>query len=99
MAGSLIAACAPGRSARSRIPLVRQDRPVAWGIHDDNLPIPSDLPVERGETLRIYEWRQYLSNDVLDSFVRRYEDADVRVQTESFESREAAVATLSRAVA
>src|SRR5512132_768578 len=96
MAGSLIAACAAGRSARRRIPLVRQDRPVAWGIHDDNLPIPSDLPVERGATLRIYEWRQYLSNDVLDSFVRRYQDADVTVQTESFESWDAAVATLSR---
>jgi spermidine/putrescine transport system substrate-binding protein len=96
VAGSLIAACATGRSARRRIPLVRQDRPIAWGIHDDNLPIRSDLPVERGATLRIYEWRQYLSNDVLDSFVRRYEDADVTVQTESFESREAAVARLSR---
>jgi spermidine/putrescine transport system substrate-binding protein len=96
VAGSLLVACAPGRSARGGIPLVRQDHPVAWPIDDDNLPIRSGLPVERGATLRIYEWRQYLSNDVLESFVRRYEDAGITVHTESFESREAAVGRLSR---
>jgi spermidine/putrescine transport system substrate-binding protein len=96
VAGSLLAACAPGRSAPGRIPLVRQDRPVSWPIHEDNLAIRSGLPVEHGATLRIYEWRRYLSDDVLESFVRRYEDADITVQTESFESRDAAVGTLRR---
>ena len=96
VAGSLLAACGPGRSARERIPLVRQEHPVAWPIHDDNLSIRSGLPVERGATLHIYEWRRYLSNDVLQSFVRRYEDAGITVHTESFESREAAVGRLSR---
>jgi spermidine/putrescine transport system substrate-binding protein len=96
VAGSLLAACAPGRSAPGRIPLVRQDRPVSWPIHEDNLAIRSGLPVEHGATLRIYEWRRYLSDDVLESFVRRYEDADIKVQTESFESRDAAVGALRR---
>jgi spermidine/putrescine transport system substrate-binding protein len=96
VAGSLLAACAPGRSAPGRIPLVRQDRPVSWPIHEDNLAIRSGLPVEHGATLRIYEWRRYLSDDVLESFVRRYEDADITVQTESFESRDAAVGALRR---
>lgn len=96
LAGTLFAACAPGPSARGRLRLVRQDRPVAWPVHDDNLPIQGGLPVERGATLRIYEWRQYLSKDVLDSFVRRYRSADVSVHAESFDSRDAAVAKLSQ---
>src|SRR6058998_413776 len=95
-AASLFAACATGRGARDRIPVVRQDHPIAWPVHDDNIPISSGLPVERGATLRVYEWRQYLSKDVLDSFARRYEDADITVETESFESREAALARVSQ---
>src|SRR2546422_6207288 len=95
-AASLFAACATGRSARGRIPVVRQDHPIAWPVHDDNVPIRGGLPVERGATLRVYEWRQYLSREVLDSFARRYEDADITVQTESFESREAALARVSQ---
>ena len=95
-AASLFAACATGRGARDRIPVVRQDHPIAWPVHDDNIPISSGLPVERGATLRVYEWRQYLSKDVLDSFARRYEDADITVETESFESREAALGRVSQ---
>jgi spermidine/putrescine transport system substrate-binding protein len=53
-------------------------------IHDDNPPIESATRVEQGATLRIYQWRDYLAGDVLDSFTRRHASAGVRVRVESF---------------
>jgi spermidine/putrescine transport system substrate-binding protein len=67
---------------------------AALPIHPDNLPVASDLRVERGATLRVYEWKEYLSRRVLDSFERAYVDADVRVQVDSFEHIDEAVARL-----
>ena len=74
-------------------------RPLAvrLPIHAGNTPIDADLPVERGATLRIYEWRDYLADDVLDTFARRYASADVDVRVESFTTMAEAVARLRRA--
>jgi spermidine/putrescine transport system substrate-binding protein len=67
-----------------------------WPIHDDNPPIESGRPVERGATLRIYEWRDYLADNVLEAFERRYRADDVRVHVESFLHMEEAIARLRR---
>ena len=58
--------------------------------HAGALPFHADLavdpgrPVERDATLRIYQWRDYLSAGVVDAFARRHVDAGVRVRIESF---------------
>ena len=87
--GVYLGACAPVREPRvrstSRLP-----------IHAGNPPIDADAPVERGATLRIYEWRDYLADDVLDTFTRRYASADVEVRVESFTTMAEAVARLRR---
>lgn len=73
--------------------------PVARGrlpIHDDNPPIEGGRPIERGATLRVYEWRDYLADNVLEAFERRYRADDVRVQVESFLHMEEAIARLRR---
>ena len=66
----------PGRRCRSREaptseralrieePGIRPSKRLP--IHRGNSPIDADLPVERGATLRIYEWRDYLADEVLD---------------------------------
>lgn len=100
LAGSLLAACerasgrraSGGRASGSPHP----DRPVRWPLHDATPPIEAGLPVERGATLRIYQWREYLYDDVLASFARRHADADVRVHVESFETMPEAIARLRR---
>jgi spermidine/putrescine transport system substrate-binding protein len=51
---------------------------------DHGLELASDLPIERGATLRVYEWKDYLSSRVLASFEHAYADQDVHVQVESF---------------
>ncbi len=96
-AGDLLVACtgSPPTRREARALLPRPDRPVTWPIHDDNPPIGSDLPIERGGTLRVYEWRRYLSKSVLDEFARLYRRYDVHVAAESFESRDAALARMA----
>ena len=53
-------------------------------INEGNLPIDADAAIERGATLRIYQWRDYLADDVLDSFARRHAGDDVEIEVESF---------------
>ena len=59
-------------------------------------PLASGLPIERDATLRVYEWKDYLASDVLQSFTRRYADAGVGVHVESFQRIDEAVARLRR---
>jgi spermidine/putrescine transport system substrate-binding protein len=93
-AGGALAACAPGRlvtSARPAIP-TRRD-PVTWPI-DGDLVVPDGLGVERGATLRVYQWREYLSSDVLDAFARRHAADDISVEVESFSDMDEALVRL-----
>jgi spermidine/putrescine transport system substrate-binding protein len=86
--GAALGACGVGAPPRGR---------AATGLlplHDDDPAIDPSLPVERGATLRIYQWRDYLSADVVDAFARRHADADVAVEIESFTTMAEAVARL-----
>jgi spermidine/putrescine transport system substrate-binding protein len=77
--GALLAACAPDRTPRaSRGPL----------------PIDPTTPIERGGTLRIYQWRNYLSDDVVRSFTRRFAADDVDVDVRSFTTMAEAIERL-----
>ena len=80
LAGALLAACE--RSSQ---------RPTNGGIVE---PLESGLPIERGATLRVYEWKDYLSAKVLDAFARGHADANVRVHVESFQRIDEAIARL-----
>ncbi len=57
-------------------------------------PLQSGLPIERDATLRVYQWKDYLSAKVLDAFARRHADANVRVHVESFQRIDEAIARL-----
>ncbi len=69
---------------------------LTWPIDEDHLPVPSGLEPERNATLKIYQYRDYLSKQVLDSFERRYRQHGVRVEAESFRYVQEAIDTLSR---
>lgn len=53
-------------------PLARIDAPVTWNIPDDNQPIGSDLPLEKGATLKIYNWGYYLKPKIMKEFGEKY---------------------------
>ena len=65
-------------------------------IHEGNLPVDPAAAIERSATLRIYQWRDYLAGDVLDSFARRHAGADVELEVESFTTMAEAVERLRR---
>lgn len=87
-AGSaFIGSCAPGDGRLA---------PAPPSINEPNRPVDPGARVERDATLRIFQWRDYLANDVLDSFRRRYAAADVRVEVESFTTMVEAAERLRR---
>ncbi|HJX06706.1 MAG TPA: extracellular solute-binding protein [Actinomycetota bacterium] len=63
---------------------------------DHGLTLASDLPIERGATLRVYEWQDYLSSRVLASFEQAYAEHDVHVEVESFTRIDEAIARLQQ---
>jgi spermidine/putrescine transport system substrate-binding protein len=93
--GAILAACdrAPASSSPTAPRVPTRADPVAWAVDETSL-VPSGLDVERGATLRIYQWREYLYDDVLDAFARRYASADVDVHVESFSDMSEAIARL-----
>src|SRR4029453_10224310 len=56
------------------------DNPVRWALSDTHEVIESGLKPERGSTLRIYNYADYLSPGVLKDFEKRY-DVDIRLST------------------
>jgi len=56
--------------AGSPYPLARQDAPVKWNLWED--PIPSGQPVEKGATLQIYNWADYINLAVVKKFCQHY---------------------------
>src|SRR5687768_16825101 len=85
--GAALAAC--GRAS----PPKRRTAAGLLPLHDD-LAVDGGRPLERGATLRIYEWRDYLSADVVDAFARRHAGADVGIEIESFTTMAQAVERL-----
>jgi spermidine/putrescine transport system substrate-binding protein len=61
---------------------------------DPTLRVASGAPIERGATLRVYEWKQYLSSEVISSFEDAYASDGVRVHVESFSTIDEGVAHL-----
>jgi spermidine/putrescine transport system substrate-binding protein len=84
--GAYLGACAPARPRGN----------PSLSIHDDDRPIDARAEIERGATLRIYEWRDYLAPEVLDSFTRRYAEHGVGVAVESFTTMVEAAERLRR---
>ena len=77
----LLAACDGGSSATTQaLEIPAPDNPVQWPLSQANKAIESGLTPERGSTLRIYNYADYLSPGVLKDFEKRY-DVDIRLST------------------
>jgi spermidine/putrescine transport system substrate-binding protein len=72
---ALLAACSrPGTTTgtNAAFQLARQDHPVTLPIFDDNQAIKSGLQPEKGATLQIYNWDQYVWKKVVRDFCDKY---------------------------
>ena len=87
---ALLSACSKpgstGGATPSAQPLARPDNPVTLPIHGQ--PIPADTPIEKGATLLVYNWADYIWKKTISEFEQKY---DCRVDYTSFTSLEEAV--------
>jgi spermidine/putrescine transport system substrate-binding protein len=73
------------------LPLARPNRPVTLPIHASNKAIASGLKPEKGP-LQFYNWIEYINNDVVKDFERKYK---VQVQISTFTTMDEAVAKIA----
>src|SRR5215470_14385540 len=61
---AFLAACSksgPSSSSAPTLTIAAPDHPVKWDIKDDNKPIADGLAPEKGATLQLYNYADYLS--------------------------------------
>jgi spermidine/putrescine transport system substrate-binding protein len=89
---AILAACSkPGSSGAAAAsatarPLARPDKPVKLPLRGQ--PIPTDTPIEKGATLNVYNWADYIYKRTLAEFEDRFECS---VEYQSFFTLEEAV--------
>jgi spermidine/putrescine transport system substrate-binding protein len=89
-----LAACSdeanvPGK--RASFKLARPDDPVELPLFEDNPPIEDGLEPERGVTLKIYNWEEYIYPKVVSAFAEQY---GVEVEISSFANMDDALSSL-----
>ena len=95
---SILAACGDGGPPSSSAPsltLARPDSPVTWDIADDNKPIADGLSPEKGATLKIYNYADYLSPQAVKSFEDKY---GVTIEISTFNDGDEALTKLRSGV-
>jgi spermidine/putrescine transport system substrate-binding protein len=83
--GSLLAACGRSNTTDVRTGPQMGSAPVTLPLSPDNSAVASDLPPEREATLKVLEWREYLSRSVVAEFAKAH---DVDFEITSFENRD-----------
>ncbi|GAA0432944.1 polyamine ABC transporter substrate-binding protein [Acrocarpospora corrugata] len=95
---SVTAACGSDRSRRpsaaSAVPLSRTDSPAALPLHDDVPMIANGLSPEKGGTLKLLNYAEYISPDVVKKFGKEH---GVEVEITTFNTQEEAIAKLRNA--
>jgi spermidine/putrescine transport system substrate-binding protein len=74
---AILAACSkPGEDGGDgngqSYPLARPDNPVMLPLHDDRPAIEDNLPLEKGATLQIYNWADYMYKKVINDFCEEF---------------------------
>lgn len=88
--GAFLQACSKSgpSSSQPSLTLAAPDNPVTWDIADDNKPIADGLAPEKGATLQLYSYADYVSPDAVKSFSDRF---GVEVQISTFNDTDEAI--------
>jgi spermidine/putrescine transport system substrate-binding protein len=93
--GALLEACTrstrAGTAPSGALTLAAPDHPVTWPISKDNAPIASGLKPERGGTLRLYNYADYIGPGVIKEFEKKYAQYDVQVNVSTFNDTDEAI--------
>jgi spermidine/putrescine transport system substrate-binding protein len=91
---SFLDACSSSSTTNSRsagaprLQLASPTHPVKWPVYADNRPIASGLSPEKGATLRLYNYADYIDPHALKSFQKRY---DCKVSVTTFNDTDEAI--------
>jgi len=94
---SVLAACAKTGPASSgpTLTIAKPDNPVKWTIAEDNKPIADGLAPEKGATLKIYNYADYLSPQAVKTFEQQY---GCKVEISTFNDGDEAITKLRSGV-
>src|SRR3954452_17161663 len=95
--GAFLAACSKSGQSSSAptLTLAAPDHPVKWDIADDNKPIADNLAPEKGATLKIYNYADYLSPAAIKSFEDKY---GIKIEVSTFNDGDEAITKLRSGV-
>jgi spermidine/putrescine transport system substrate-binding protein len=98
--GAFLAACSksetPGTSGSGpTLTIAKPDSPVKWDIPADNKPIADGMTPEKGATLKIYNYADYLSPQAIKGFEDQY---GCKVEVSTFNDGDEAITKLRSGV-
>jgi spermidine/putrescine transport system substrate-binding protein len=95
--GAFLAACSKSEtgSGGPSLTLASPDNPVKWPIAEDNKPIADNLVPEKGATLKIYNYADYLSPQAIKDFEQKY---DTKIEVSTFNDGDEAITKLRSGV-
>ena len=95
--GTFLQACSRSgpSSGQPSLTLAAPDSPVTWNIADDNKPFADGLAPEKGATLKIYNYADYLSPQAMKSFEDEY---GIKIEVSTFNDGDEAITKLRSGV-
>ncbi|HZC69158.1 MAG TPA: hypothetical protein VE442_00545 [Jatrophihabitans sp.] len=94
-AGALLEACtrssSVGTTPTGSLTLAAPTHPVTWPISKHNKRIVDELTPERGATLRLYNYADYIAPGVDKQFEKDYAKYDVNVRVSTFNDEDEAI--------
>jgi spermidine/putrescine transport system substrate-binding protein len=95
--GAFLQACSKNAPSSSQpsLTLAAPDNPVTWPIPDDNKPIADGLAPEKGATLKIYNYADYLSPQAIKAFEDQHQ---IKIEVSTFNDGDEAITKLRSGV-
>ncbi len=94
---ALVAGCGretPPTAGVAAPQIASPENPVLWPVTADNRPIPPGLQPERNAILHLYNWEDYINEEVIKAFERKYRTYNVKVKVSTFDNASEAVSNV-----
>jgi spermidine/putrescine transport system substrate-binding protein len=75
----------------SKLKIASPSTPVTWPLFKDNPAIAGGLMPEKGATLQLYNYADYIGPEVLKAFEKKYKAYDVKVKVSTFNDTDEAL--------
>ena len=80
-----------GATPSGSLTLAAPDHPVTWPVKPDNELIADGLKPEKGATLQLYNYADYIDPGAIKAFEKKYAQYDVKVSVSTFNDTDEAI--------